>query len=452
MGEPAATSAYHAAIAQILQSRYQLGDGRWAQTVNDFQYHAFWLRDAAVMVNALDLAGLPQPAAQDLDFYSSWQLPSGLFISRPGQYDGIGQALWALGRHAELTGDAGFAQAKLQSVTAAVNWIANQLASDPSGLLPASNPNDDEFISGRLAGDDFWAVAGMDAAVALARVAGASDLAAQWTNIADRLRASVAHATRTAAARNGGAVPPALDHRSGRDWGNWWVAYPDGPLPASDPIVAATVARARAAFRQGIATYNHGRWLHDYLGFRILETELERGNQSAVVAGLYSELAHSTGTYGGFETGIQPNGPRSNAENLTPHATYSGELVTLVRNMLVRDDGHQVILLGAVPPAWLAPGKLVRALGAPTTLGPVSLTLRSQTGGATLSWSAPAGVALRWPLPYGVIGFSASAGSLHAGTLELPGATGTITVHWRLRAGAPTLAGTVAALRRRYGV
>jgi hypothetical protein len=49
-------------------------------------------------------------AAQDLAYFPAWQRPDGLFISRPGEYDGIGEALWAIGRHAELTGDAAFAR------------------------------------------------------------------------------------------------------------------------------------------------------------------------------------------------------------------------------------------------------------------------------------------------------------------------------------------------------
>jgi hypothetical protein len=416
------------------------------QTVNDLQYHAFWLRDAAIMTNALDLDGVDGPAREDLDYFASWQRPDGLFISRPGQYDGFGQALWALGRHAELTGDTAFAAAELPAVGRAVAWLDSQ----GDGLLPAGNPGDNEYIAGRLAGDDFWAVAGMDAAVALARVAGRADLAASWAAVAARLRASVGQATRTAAAGNGGAVPPALDRPGGRDWGNWWVAYPDGPLEPADPIVSATLARARSGFREGIATY--AGMLHDYTGFRIFETELERGEQAAVVDGLYAELAHATGTLGGFETDIRPGGKRSSAANLTPHGTYSGELVTLIRNMLVRDDDDgRVVLLGAVPGGWLAPGKVTSISRAPTTHGLVSFTLRAHAGGATLAWSAPAGTRLDWPVPAAVSGLRASAGRVAGGVLGLPGSSGRVTVAWHLHAGGPTLAGTIARLERRYG-
>jgi hypothetical protein len=453
--EPAVERAYYASLTQILSSRYQLPaaddglSGLWVQTVNDLQYHAFWLRDGATIANALDLAGLHTVAAQDLAYFPAWQQPDGLFISRPGQYDGMGEALWAIGRHAELTRDAAFARHVYPSVAQAVRWIASQVAIDPLGLMPISSPGDNEYTTGHLAGDDFWAVAGMDAALRVAVLAGQPQSIAGWQQIDDRLRANVDRATRAAAARNGGAVPPALDRSGGRDWGNWWVGYPDGPLGLYDPIVTATIARADAGMREGIATYDHGRLLHDYLGFRIFETQLERGDQAAVVAGLYSEIAHSTGTDGGFETNIAPLGKRSSASNLSPHATYSAELVTLIRNMLVRDDGRQVDLLSALPTAWLEPGKVTAVTGAPTTLGPVSVLLRTHAGGATLTWSAPGPGAPVWPVPVGVSDFHASAGMLSGRTLTLPSPSGTLDVTWKVGR-ATTLADTIKALQRAY--
>ncbi|HEY5199001.1 MAG TPA: hypothetical protein VIJ51_18420 [Solirubrobacteraceae bacterium] len=453
--EKAVENAYYASLTQILTSRYELPGsgsgpgGPWVQTVNDLQYHAFWLRDAAIMVNALDLAGLHTVAAQDVAYFASWQEADGLFISRPDQYDGMGQALWAIGRHAELTGDAHFARSELPAVSRALSWISQQIALDPLGLMPISDPGDNEYTAGHLAGDNFWAVAGVDAALRLAQIAGDPELAASWVALDTQLRANVARVTRAAAARNGGTVPPALDHAGGLDWGNWWVAYPDGPLGLYDPVVTATIADAAARMREGIATYDHGRLLHDYLGFRIFETQLERGDQAPVVAGLYSEIAHSSGTSGGFETSIAPFGKRSSASNLSPHGTYSGELVTLIRNMLVRDDGSRVYLLSAVPTAWLEPGAVTAVTQAPTTLGHVAVRLRARAGGATLTWSAPATSHPVWPIPYGVSDFHANAGTLSGRTLTLPAASGTLEVTWKIHH-ATTLAGTIESLRSAY--
>ncbi len=453
--ERAVNDAFYASLTHILTSRFRLPKTNdaisrlWVQAVNDLQYHAFWLRDGAIIANALDLAGLHAVAAEDLAYFPVWQQPSGLFISRPGQYDGIGQALWAIGRHAELTGDRAFARDEVPSVAAAVRWIEAKVAVDPLGLMPVSSPGDNEYTTGHLAGDDFWAIAGIDAAIKLVDLAGQPQLVPGWADLNTRLRASVAAAARAAAARTGGAVPPALDRIGGRDWGNWWVAYPDGPFALDDPLVSATIARAEAGMREGIATYDGGRLLHDYLGFRILETQLERGDQASVIAGLYSEIAHSSGTYGGFETDIGPLGKRSSSSNLSPHATYSAELVSLLRNMLVRDDASRIYLLGAVPGAWLEPGKVTAVSAAPTTLGSVSVSLSTHVGGATLTWSTPGPDAPVWPVPNGVSDFHASRGTLTGRTLTLPAPSGTLEVTWTL-GHASTLSDTIAALRTAY--
>jgi hypothetical protein len=455
--EQGVENAYYASLTEILTSRYRLPDdtpggigGFWVQTVNDLQYHAFWLRDGAIMTNALDLAGLNSVAAEDLAFFPVWRAPDGLYESRVGQFDGMGEALWAIGRHAELTGDTAFARAQIPGMVQSVRWLAQQIASDPLGLMPISTPGDNEQTTGHLAGDDFWAVAGMDAAVRLAQIAGSPPATAGWPALDAELRANVARATRAAAARDAGAVPPALDRAGGLDWGNWWVAYPDGPLGLYDPIVTATIKRADATMREGIATYDHGRLLHDYLGFRIFETQLERGAQAPVINGLYSELAHSTGTGGGFETNIAPGGKRSSASNLSPHGTYSAELVTLIRNMLVRDDGQRISLLSALPGDWLKPGAVTAVTRAPTTLGPVTVRLHAYAGGATLTWSAPQTTDPVWPVPDGVSDFHASTGTLSGRILTLPSARGTLRVTWQLHHGSASLASTIASLRNDY--
>ena len=291
-------------------------------------------------------------------------------------------------------------------------------------------------------------MAGIDAAVRLAGLAGRRRPGVRLAADRGEPAGSVARATRAAAAANGGAVPPALDRRGGRPGatGGWPTR-----TARSTRAIRSCPRRSGGPWRasaEGIATYA-GK-LHDYTGFRIFETELERGEQAAVVAGLYGELAHATGTYGGFETDIRPTGRRSSTANLTPHGTYSGELVTLIRNMLVRDAAPGGSCSSAPCRApGSTPGRVVAVTGAPTAAGRVSLHLRARAGGATLSWRAPAGAALTWPVPYAVSG-------LPSGVAACPGAcwpAGLERLARRAlgaRPGGPTLAGTIARLRRAY--
>ncbi|MCW2989809.1 MAG: Discoidin domain protein, partial [Solirubrobacterales bacterium] len=377
--ERAVADAWRASVVQLLEPRYVL-DGHWVQAVNQLQYHSFWLRDTAIIAQALDLAGIPVPAREDLEYFAQWQQADGLFISRPAQMDGLGQALWGLGEHVRLSGDAAFAAAQLPGVQRAVAWLQGARAKDPLGLVPPSDPHDNELVAGHLAGDDFWAVAGLDAAADLADAAARPDLAAAWRAERDDLRATVTALLR----KHGGAIPPALDAHGGNDWGNLWAAWPYPVLAPGDAQVTATLRRVRNRFAEGIATY--GASLHGYVGFRVFETELARGAQRKVVDGLYAELAHLTSTDGCFEMGTRPYGRRLIADNLAPHAWCSAELVALLRNMLVRERADGLQLLAALSPAWLGRGRLVAVRSAPTSHGPVDVALRSTASGATLRW------------------------------------------------------------------
>ncbi len=456
-------ATYEAAIAEMLESRYLTPAG-WEQSPNRLQYRAFWIRDAAIETQALDLAGLHAAAAQNLSFIDAFQQANGLFISQAGQYDDWGEALWALAQHAALAGEPGYAAAQLPRFAAAIGWLSAVSANDPLGLLPASNPDDNELAYGHITGDDLWAAAGLRSAIAAAMLAGQSaggastaaqasaDLAA-WRAVDERFEAALDRAIAAAVAREG-HIPPVLDAKGGQDWGNYWAAFPVPVLDPRTPAVAATLKWARAHMAEGLPTYLGGRELHDYLGFRIFQTELAAGDPSDAVAGLYAELAHTTATDGGWETGIAPYGGRASATNLAPHGTFAAEYVALLRNMLVSDTpAGGVRLLAGASPAWVAPGQCIAVTAAPTDHGEISFAERSTRRGETLTWRAAlaAGTPLSWALPWWARDARIAGGdAVHGGAIALHGDAGTVTVTFGGHRPAQSYARTVAALNAAY--
>jgi hypothetical protein len=423
--EQKVSNTYDAAIVEILASRYESSRG-WVQVSNKLQYQAFWIRDASLEIDALDVAGLHRQAGEDLGFLNTLQEPSGLFISRAGQFDGLGQALWILSRHAQLTGDPAFAVAQLQRLETAIGWLSAASALDPLGLLPASNPGDDEFAFGHITGADLWAAAGLRSAVSDARLAGRPDLVAKWGAIDSRFETSLDSAIRTAVAR-AGHIPPVLDSTKGFDWGNFNAAYPVQVLPANSLPVRTTVTWALRHMTQGLATYNHS--LHDYLGFPIYETELEEGLVSHAVAGLYSELTHTTATDNGWEWGISPFGARESTVNLSPHGTFAAGYVELLRNLLVDEEPDGAVsLLGGASPAWLAPGEHITVTHAATSKGTIAFTERSTRRGERLTWTSDFRAPLYWTLPPWATHVHASGERLSGRVLRLSTATGSVFV------------------------
>jgi hypothetical protein len=448
--EAKVSATFHAAVTEILASRYHSASG-WVQASNKLQYQAFWLRDAAIDTYALDLAGLRVAASQDLAFLDTYQQPDGLFMSRPGQYDGLGQALWVLDEHARLAGGPSYAAAQLARVGMAIAWLAAATATDPSGLLPPSDPGDDELAYGHITGDDIWAAAGARSAIDLARLAGREDLAVAWEAVDRRFESSLDRAIGLAAVR-AGHIPPLLDSGAGQDWGNFYAAYPVEVLPATSPSVASTLAWARAHFAEGLATYAGGRSLHDYLGFSVFETELAAGDSAGAVAGLYSELAHTTATDGGWEWDVAPFGDRASPVNLAPHGTFAGDYVALLRNMLVADRAGGVVLLAGASPAWLGPGERIAVGGAATEHGRISFEERSSSRGETLRWtgSLSPGTPLTWVLPAWARDARDASGRRVGLAIQLQGPSGSLAVTFTGRRPRASYALAVAKLNAEY--
>ena len=449
--ESKVVDTFYASLMNLLMSRYRQ-DGYWIQTVNNLQYHAFWLRDSAIITSMFDQVGLHDVAAKDLRFFLTWQQADGLFNSRPGQYDGFGQALWAFGDHLRRTGDTEFAQMVLPAVERAMAWLQKARAGDKLGLLPPSDPHDNEQVAGHLTGDNFWGVAGARAAATIARAAGEPQKADDFAAEAAAYQATLDAQVRQAAQGNGGVIPPAIDAKGGQDWGNLWPVYPTGIYAASDDMVERTMRHVRAEFEEGIATYMDKRLLHDYLGFRVFETDLAGGNQQRAIDGLYASLAHTTATHGGFETGVRVFGSRAVDDNMTPHGWFAAEYVTYLRNMLVRERADGIAIMSALSPAWLKPGESVSIHDAPTTLGKISFTLRPTDDGARLEWHAdvPDGTEIHWPLPD--FAKDVKSDNLEKGgrSIRLPERSGTMTVHWKLDRPSASYANEVQQLRSAY--
>jgi hypothetical protein len=295
-------------------------------------------------------------------------------------------------------------------------------------------------------------VAGARAAATIARTAGEPQTADRWAADAAAYQATLDAQIRQAAKTNGGVIPPALDEKGGQDWGNLWPVWPTAIYPAGDDMVQRTMRHARNAFREGIATYLDGRLLHDYLGFRVFETDLAAGDQQNAVAGLYASLAHTTATHGGFETGVRVYGSRAVDDNMTPHGWFAAEYVSLLRNMLVRERSDGLALMSALSPAWLKPGEAVSVHDAPTTYGTVSFTLRPTDDGARLEWHAdvPDGTAIHWPLPEFAKDVKADNLEKSGRSILLPSRSGALTVHWKLDGSPASYAHQVQELRAAY--
>ncbi len=431
--------------------------GNYIQKVNDFQYHAFWLRDASFITRSYILSGYFDIAHQCLDFFPRWQQPDGNFVSQGGQFDGWGQTMWVYGQYYRFTHDKEFADKVFPSMLKAFDWLVKARASDPLHLMPKTSPGDNEDIEGHITGHNFWALDGLrnmyHMAMDLRKTADAKKFLREYKNYYSVLMKRLKLVT----AQTDGYIPPGLDEAKyeGQDWGNMLTLYPCVLFKPNDKMVTATLDTTRAKYREGIMTYANTLLLHDYLTMRNTQDELVRGDQEMALNELYAVLVHTSSTNAGFETSIWPWGAREFDGNLAPHGWYAAQYRSLLRNMMVREqpqgtalnsDREDLHLLSCISPDWVRDGKGIVVRRAPTYFGEVNFTMQFRNGGATLKLdnhftSDPAHLVLHLPWFMNVKSVEAGGKRLTVrdSKVDLPVDAKTVDIEWSWKSGRPDL-------------
>ncbi len=431
------------------------------QTVNKLHYHSFYLRDTADIVHMYDITGHADVAREVLDFYAKSQRADGNFLSQEQQYDGWGEALWAYGQHYRITRDAGFAESVLPRIDRAVDWLIAARARDPLHIMPASNVQDNEMIPGHLTGYNFLALSGLRLCIEMAEETRHRELAAKWRAEYARYRSRFLRVLDRVTRSTGGYIPPALDGRSGGyDWGNLLGVVPEPTLDPQDPRVTATLRATRAKYQEGIMTYADGRYLHHYLTIKNTLTEVVRGDQRDALGEFYALLLHTSAANAGFEFAIRPWGDRNFADNLAPHGWFAAEYRTLLRNMLVREEGARLHLLSVLSPEWLGAGKTVSVRNAPTAFGLLGFTLEQPSASEAVLQlhaqfrSAPEWIAVHLPWYMRLDSARVDGRPIAAahGVLSLPPTARELRLKWTRTAETPasSFANAVADYRAEY--
>lgn len=386
-------------VVHILMSQDVVGPDEVEQHVNRLHYNRFWLRDSSFFVYYYENFGYSEIAGKLARHFHRYQREYGNYLSQPGQLDGWGQSMWALGNHVRYTGDADFAREALPHVERAAGWLESEIGQDDWGLMPPTNAMDNETIAGRYTGHSFWVVTGLDAAADLARAAGRPDLADKYGRISNEYRDRFLAKLRQVAAERDGVIPPGLDVPGGTDWGNLLAVFPGRVMDPHDPLVTATFDRVREdRMEEGISMWHSS--LHHYITERIAQTAVIRGEQEKAVSDFYGMLLHTGSCHEGFEWTVWPwNGrdycmdnPVGQTCNYPPHGWYAANMSNLFRNMLLREDGGELHLLSAISPEWAKPGDEIRVGDAPAWFrdrdgvhpGVVSYTARFESDSAVI--------------------------------------------------------------------
>lgn len=367
---------------------------------------------AAKFCNALGLMGYPDEAQKYLDSLGTLISPEGQFKVGFGSVD-TGVLLLAMAHHARLSGDEAWLRRAAPRMLKMCEWIIAQRkeakAQQESGSLCygliKSNLGVDNAGAYYSYVTDAALCVGMEAAARALRALGMTRDAAriEAEGLAYR-RDIVQSMDRAVIQQDGLRILPVMPDTHKYLKRAAYKAHTDAPpgqgytghgyyslfscilletkfLPADDGrfrLITELLERRKGLLMSMCAfgpeggidhAFTYGYWMNC----------LERNRVEPVLHGFYGSLAYgmSRDTWAGVELTNMHTG--ANAATL-PHLRSGVQQMRLLRNMLLREQGNELILAQAVPQHWLHHGKQVRVENAPTLFGKAGYAIDSHVG------------------------------------------------------------------------
>jgi hypothetical protein len=388
--------ATRAARVTLLSLRERRGMD-WVPIGGPFHYRGIWLRDGVRAMQALSLWGYTAEARSMASSFLLFQWPHGPFLSQTGQLDGTGQALWVFDqvamRPAPAPGSARFARAALRGWRALERQRVNDASAPGSGfpgLLPVTDPHDNEYVRAQLVGNDAWAIAGYRATVRLLR---ACSMPEEADSVERSLRGYEAAFGRALAQAGRPDIPPSWQG-PGEDWGNLVVGYPCMVLPAANEHLEAVARRYWAkSGGAGLGYFALFDAYHSYVGADLGTWALLAGERAAADSVLDAMMAWRSASGGSAETFSRST--HDFGTNFPPHPTTAAAILALVRNALIFDEGPDLMLTLGAREGWWRGTRIQRA---PTRWGLINLSFRRVGNRAEWTWTpVPVWTALTLP-------------------------------------------------------
>jgi hypothetical protein len=396
--DPDVNDFYRASLAYTFLMRDKVGHF-YVVKPGATVYNAFWYRDGAYITHAHDIAGYPAEAERDLRVFIQSPLPpavnamgtspieqhpDGSWDAPATEWDGQGQALWAIISHYELTGDHRWLQKAYPAIRKGAQWIQKVRAgtmrpedagTSHYGIFPQGfgEAIDDGNIYCYY--HDFWGVLGIrkaaEAADALGQAEDTHWMSQQADNFQKCLQADVILASMKS--------PDGLDYIPGAPgrqaepdkpganiWGDIAAIYPCQAMDPRDPLIVSTFERMWDRRLQDEYQFLTHRKIWTYITADWIQALWLQGHRHRALELFWGYLNHAYTTKGWIEE-MYPDTMIGTGDQ--PHGWAAANFVLLLRNMLVREDGDHLDLMYGIPGGWLRMTPGIKVDNAPTALG-----------------------------------------------------------------------------------
>jgi hypothetical protein len=383
-------------IRNIYQAR-EIKKGLPAFQVGPTCYRGLWVVDGSFLLEAMTYLGRADETRDGVKYLMSFQREDGSFMLMDAHWKETGIALWAITRHARLTGDKNWLREAWPRVERGFAFIRKMRAM-PAAAAPNARLIPDGFSDGGLADkvpeytNIYWTLAGLRAAVEAARWLGKAEQADNWQKEYDdflqTFRRAAQRDTRTDAHGNhyvpirmqfDEKVPPQK-----AQWAFLHSLFPGKVFSPNDPLVQGNLAMLEAVEQQGLVQDTG--WLKDgiwtYFGSFYAHAWLWLGEGDKAARTLYAFGNHASPLLAWREEQM-PVGQGDQVVGDMPHNWASAEFIRLVRHSLILERGNELHLFEAMPAKWVRPGAVTRVRDIATEFGPLSFEFRVARDGAS---------------------------------------------------------------------
>jgi len=370
-------------------------------------YADFWYRDGAYLCRAFDVAGYPEEAEKSLRLFwrsrrllkgnNAWlQAPNGCWNYPLNEWDGQGQAPWALMSHYRFTRDKAWLEKVYPSLRAGGHWMRASIQKTKWsketprpitwGLFPVGHG--EAIGEGYIYYHNFWGVFGMKEIAEAARVLGKKkDL--EWMEVVyKQFREDMLRSVKIAFETTGkGAYIPGDPFSSRlRIWGSLAALYPCRILEPDDPMITATLdsmwqrmEEASPGEDEYVFVTNPKLWT--YITTDWAQCYLLRGDLEKFWRLFNGYVRHASPTNAWIEEIFLDS--RTGTGDM-PHGWAAADYILLVRNSIVLEKQNTLHIATGVQSRSLMKGSIeVRDL--PTEFGRADLTVSRQGKSKPLS-------------------------------------------------------------------
>ena len=404
--DPAIQAQLDSSIRNIYQAR-EIKKGLPAFQVGPTCYRGLWVVDGSFLMEAVAYLGRVEEARDGIRYLLSFQRPDGAIMLIDGHLKETGIALWAVSRHAKLSGDKAWLSEvwpRIERGVACIALLRKEASADPKALHYRLLP--EGFSDGGLGGKNleytnvYWTLVGLKAAVDAAQWLGKTDQAAAWRKEYDDFYATFRRAADrdTRVDSHGNRYVPICMKPDVKvspqkaQWAFLHAVYPGMIFAPNDPLVLGNMAMLRSAEVEGLVRDTgwvaNGVWT--YFGSFYGHAWLWIGQGRKAAETLYAFANHASPLLAWREEQM-PQGEGDAICGDMPHNWASAEFIRLVRALLILERGDELHLFEGLPPTWVRPGASIRVRGAVTEFGPMSFEFRVSPDGskANLSLDPP---------------------------------------------------------------